>query len=644
MDDENQLGDERLPTDPVSVIGSVLVANRGEIAVRVLRTCRRLGVRGVAIFTAADAAAPHVRAADHAVPVPSYLDVAAVVAAARASGVAAVHPGYGFLSERADFARAVEASGLVWVGPPPAAMEQLGRKDAARDVAVAAGVPVVPAYAWGTPPGSMVFPVLVKAAAGGGGKGMRIVRRGPELAEAIASAGREAAAAFGDDSLLIESYVERGRHIEVQILADTRGTVLALHDRDCSVQRRHQKVIEEAPAPDLPAGTQAAITEAAVALATAVGYVNAGTVEFLLDPGTGAFYLLEMNTRLQVEHPVTESICGDLDLVEQQLRVAAGQPLDLEPATLGPHGHAIEARIYAEDPYGGFLPQAGTASLVRWPSGPGIRVDQALESGQRVSTDYDPMLGKIVAAGPDRETARRRLVAALDDTVILGLTTNAGFVRELLSHPRYVAARIDVAWLDRHTLPRPDGAAARQLAARALAGRIRAEAGQGVFRADGWRLGGPAAPTVLSLVHPHDPRADALVVAGDDDPGAGGSSEAVVVGRDDVEVAHHGQRFSFRRPQPYGDETAPLSDGLLTAPMPSVVVDVRVAVGDRVEADQVLATVEAMKMELTVRSPFAGTVGAVAVRPGQRVALDAPLITVEPDPDPSQSRGSVAGR
>ncbi len=435
----------------------MLVANRGEIAVRVLRTCRRLGVRGVAIFTDADAAAPHVRAADHAVRVPSYLDVEAVVAAARASGATAVHPGYGFLSERADFARAVEAAGLVWIGPPATAMEQLGRKDAAREIAVTAGVPVVPAYALGTPPAAMAFPVLVKAAAGGGGKGMRIVRSGPELPEAIAAAGREASAAFGDGTLLIESYVERGRHIEVQILADAHGQVLALHDRDCSVQRRHQKVIEEAPAPDLPASTRAAITEAAIALATAVGYVNAGTVEFLLDAGTGAFYLLEMNTRLQVEHPVTEAVCGDLDLVEQQLLVAAGLPLTLEPTALGPHGHAIEARIYAEDPYAGFLPQAGTASLVRWPSGPGVRVDQALETGQVVTTDYDPMLGKIIAVGPDRETARRRLVAALDDTVILGLTTNAGFLRELLSHPRYLAAGIDVAWLDRHVLPRPDG-------------------------------------------------------------------------------------------------------------------------------------------------------------------------------------------
>ena len=624
---------------PVAIT-SVLVANRGEIAVRVLRTCRRLGIRGVAVFADADADAPHVRAADHAIRVPSYLEVEAVVAAAAASGADAVHPGYGFLSERADFALAVQRAGLVWIGPPPAAMDQLGRKDAAREVAVAAGVPVLPGYDVDAGPDRMVFPVLVKAAAGGGGKGMRIVRRAAELPEAIAAAGREAAAAFGDDTLLIESYVERGRHIEVQILADTHGQVLALHERDCSVQRRHQKVIEEAPAPGLPAATRTAITDAAIALATAVGYVNAGTVEFLLDADTGAFYLLEMNTRLQVEHPVTEAICGDLDLVELQLRVAAGEPLSLDVAALGPHGHAIEARIYAEDPYAGFLPQAGTASLVRWPSGPGIRVDQALDSGQQVTTDYDPMLGKIIAAGPDRETARRRLVAALDDTVILGLTSNAGFLRELATHPRYVEAAIDVAWLDRHVLRRPGGDEARREAARALASQLAEQAGPGAFRADGWRLGGPPAPTGLALVDSVAPEAAEPLVVSPDRAGSPTGSAAVLVGPDDVEVARHGQRFTFSRPRPYGDEPVSLSDGLLTAPMPSVVVDVRVMVGDRVEADQILATVEAMKMELAVRAPFAGTVRAVAVHAGQRVALDAPLVTVERAPEDPTTAGA----
>ncbi|GAA3694129.1 acetyl-CoA carboxylase biotin carboxylase subunit [Microlunatus aurantiacus] len=639
--------------DLTAVIGSVLVANRGEIAVRVLRTCRRLGIRGVAVFADPDTGAPHVRTADQAVRIPGYLDVDAVVAAARASGADAVHPGYGFLSERADFARAVERAGLVWIGPPASAMEQMGRKDAAREVAVAAGVPVLPAYALDTPPDRLVFPVLVKAAAGGGGKGMRIVRSAAELPEALAAAGREAAAAFGDDTLLIERYVERGRHIEVQILADAHGRVLALHERDCSAQRRHQKVMEEAPAPGLPAGTRTAITDAAIALAAAVGYVNAGTVEFLLDADIGAFSLLEMNTRLQVEHPVTEAICGDLDLVEQQLRVAAGQPLTLDVGDLGPHGHAIEARVYAEDPYGGFLPQAGTAGLVRWPSGPGIRVDQALDSGQSVTTDFDPMLGKIIAVGPDRETARRRLVAALDDTAILGLTTNAGFLRELASHPRYVDASIDVAWLDRTPLTRPDGGDARRVAAGALAAQIGERAGAGAFRADGWRLGAPPAPTIVALADPHDPAADVRVEVPPDHRGAGAGrtgaeaavsdgavsdgAAAVLVGPDDVEVAWHGQRFVFSRPRPDGEDAATRADGLLTAPMPSVVVDVRVTVGEEVAADQILATVEAMKMELAVRAPFAGVVSAVAVSAGQRVALGAALLTVE------QHTADVAG-
>ncbi|HVG97337.1 MAG TPA: biotin carboxylase N-terminal domain-containing protein, partial [Chloroflexota bacterium] len=391
-------------------VHTVLIANRGEIALRVMRGCRTLGLRSVAIHTDLDATAPHVREADAAVRVTSYLDLDAVVAAARQVGADAVHPGYGFLSERAEFARAVEAAGLKLVGPSADVMDKMGRKDAAREIAVAAGVPVVPSAELSdsqvavAAPGSdkSAYPLLVKAAAGGGGKGMRIVRDPADFEAAVAAAKREAASAFGDDTILVEKYVEHGRHIEVQVLADAHGTVLHLFERDCSTQRRHQKVLEEAPAPTITAEVRKLVTESAVALAREVGYENAGTVEFLLDSDTGEAYFLEMNTRLQVEHPVTELVTG-LDLVELQLRVAAGEPLPLTQDDVTLSGHAIEARVYAEDPFHGFLPQAGTASLVRWPAR--ARVDAALESGQVVSTAYDPMLGKVIVHGPDREAA-----------------------------------------------------------------------------------------------------------------------------------------------------------------------------------------------------------------------------------------------
>ncbi|HEY5787013.1 MAG TPA: biotin carboxylase N-terminal domain-containing protein [Microlunatus sp.] len=631
------------------VITSVLVANRGEIAVRVLRTCRRLGIRGVAIFSDTDACAPHVRVADHAIRVADYLDIEGIVSAALAAGVTAIHPGYGFLSERAAFAKAVEDAGLVLVGPSSVVMEQMGRKDAARSIAVAAGVPVVPGYDLDTPAAEMIFPVLVKAAAGGGGKGMRIVRRADELADAIAAARREAAAAFGDDTLLIETYVERGRHIEVQIIADGHGRVLSLHERDCSVQRRHQKVIEEAPAPTLQPVTRTKIIEAAVALASAVGYVNAGTVEFLLDSDSEAFYFLEMNTRLQVEHPVTEAICGGLDLVELQLLVAAGEPLVIDPEELGPYGHAIEARVYAEDPYAGFLPQAGTAALVRWPEGEGIRVDQALESGQDVTTDYDPMLGKIIAAGPDRETARRRLVEALERTAILGLTTNVGFLRAVAAGDEFAKAAIDIAWLDRTDLEPPSATEARASAAWLTARAVRRSDPGGPFGADGWRLAAPSAAMLVQLDRLLSVDLGAGRVFGPDGEwsivelsiGAHGSRLALDDGDTEVslldmghrvEISHLGQRFVFDRPDVFADPEQTAGGGAVTAPMPSVVVEVRVRSGDAVVGDEVLGIVEAMKMEVAVRAPFAGTVTDVLVCPGDRTRLGDHLFTVEAAP------------
>jgi acetyl-CoA/propionyl-CoA carboxylase biotin carboxyl carrier protein len=587
------------------VFEKVLIANRGEIAVRVMRTCRRLGIATVAVHTDVDAIAPHVRAADEVVRIESYLDIEAVVAAARDTGAQAVHPGYGFLSERAAFAEALEQAGITLVGPPAKVMEQMGRKDAAREIAVAAGVPIVPR---GEDAG---FPVLVKAAAGGGGKGMRVVRAHDELEEAVASARREAASAFGDDTMLIEKYVEHGRHIEVQVIADSHGTVRHLFERDCSTQRRHQKVLEEAPAPTIDEATRERVTSSAVDLAAHVGYVNAGTVEFLLDADTGEVYFLEMNTRLQVEHPVTELVCGGLDLVEHQLRVAAGEPLSIGDVELT--GHAIEARVYAEDSFGGFLPQAGTATYVRWPEG--VRVDQALETGQVVSTAYDPMLGKVITHGATREEARQALVAALDDTAVLGLTTNAGFLRTLVASDDFRDAAIDTAWLDRHEVPPPDPAPARELAAWEVF--LRDETQEGPFASDGFRLGAEPAPVVVQLDQPVTltvPPAYRPVAA---------------VRHDRVEVVHHGQRFVFERPDVMGDHGPAVAGGALTAPMPGTVLDVRVAEGEPVEEGQVLGVLEAMKMELSLKAPFAGTVTTVGAAKGEQVRLGDTLFVVE---------------
>ncbi len=635
---------------------TVLIANRGEIALRVIDACRSLGWGSVVTYTDADTAAPHVRAADDAVRVGSYLDIDEVVAAGVAAGAGFVHPGYGFLSERAEFARAVADAGLVLVGPSAEAMELMGRKDTAREVAVAAGVPVVPSYDAAADPTTFDYPVLVKAASGGGGKGMRIVRDRGGYDDAVAAARRESQAAFGDDTLLVEKYVERGRHIEVQVLADSHGHVVHLFERDCSVQRRHQKVLEEAPAPTLSPATAHRIRTAAVDLARHVGYVNAGTVEFLFDEagGEGSFYFLEMNTRLQVEHPVTEAISG-VDLVVEQLRIAAGRPLSFGQDDLEIDGHAIEARVYAEDAYGGFLPQAGTATGVRWPAR--ARVDAALETGQAVSTAYDPMLGKVIARGPSREAARRALVAALDDTAILGLTTNTGFLRDLAAGDAFRDAAIDTAWLDRHELEPPSPEIARILAAKAYAESL-ADAQDGPFAADGWRLGGPPAPVLLELGDPDPVRVDASETArqariqGHDvrtlararfetSVGAayrviatvdGRRHEGVVaLDRHQLEVVHRGHRHLFARPDVFGDHAAEAGDGTLLAPMPGTMLDGRVEVGRRVTEGETLGTLEAMKMELALAAPFAGTVTHVAAAPGAQVALGALLFRVEPD-------------
>ncbi len=628
------------------MIQRLLIANRGEIACRIIRSARAMGIHTIAVHSELDRSAPHVYDADEAVVIESYLDIDAVIGAARATQADAIHPGYGFLSERSAFARALEDAGIVLVGPSADVMEQMGRKDHAREIAVAAGVAVVPSYDLEADPAGFDFPVLVKAAAGGGGKGMRIVRNEGEYADAVAAARREASSAFGDDTMIIEKYVESGRHIEVQVLADRHGHVVHLFERDCSTQRRHQKVLEEAPAPTITAEQRAEITGAAVALATEVGYENAGTVEFLLDTASGQAYFLEMNTRLQVEHPVTELVVsagatgGHLDLVELQLKVASGEELPFTQDDLRLEGHAIEARVYAEDSFNGFLPQAGTATLVRWPGG--ARVDAALESGQVVSTSYDPMLGKVIARGPDRESARRALVAALDDTAVLGFTTNVGFLRVLAASDEFRDATIDTAWLDHAHLPAPDEDLARTIAAWVPAMLAAEHGDRGPFQSDGFRLGAAPAPTRVELdrVVLVD-RARGLV---DDVPVTQFSAEQHVVrlevaGRrvqavvnataHSVEVVVHGQRFLFERPDPFAGAKAVVGEGILTAPMPGTVLAVDVAEGDAVEEGQRLGVLEAMKMELALKAPFAGTVAAVGAATGDRVALGAMLFEVE---------------
>ena len=649
-------------------MSTLLVANRGEIAIRVIKSAQEMGLRTVAVYSDADREAPHVRAADTAIrigPTPaseSYLNIEAIIDAAHKTGADAIHPGYGFLSERASFAKAVGLAGLKFVGPTPEVMEQMGRKDAARVIAIAAGVPVVPAYELSGGDGVIApsapdksGPLLIKAAAGGGGKGMRIVREPGDFEEALAAAQREARSAFGDDTILVERYVEHGRHVEVQILADEHGNVVHLFERDCSTQRRHQKVIEEAPAPTISEAVRKVLTESSVALAAQVGYTNAGTVEFLVS-GEEVFFL-EMNTRLQVEHPVTEMAVsikgGGLDLVGLQLRIAAGERLPFTQDEIHLQGHAIEARVYAEDAFNGFLPQAGVAESVRW--SPRARVDAALESGQTVSTSYDPMLGKVIVHGSTREAARRALITALDDTAIIGLTTNLGFLRGLAASDAFRDCAIDTAYLDSHPdAIRPEGAeTASVLAAWALAThQQQADTNNPFGTADGWRLSGPAAPTPAELiiggervlfkvdpagsvstdhqhwkVHPIASDEGMLRLEVDDLV----HEAAVRIGRHRVDVAHMGNTFSFDRPDAFGPGgSSAAADGTVTAPMPGTVLNVTAEVGQSVDEGEVLGVMEAMKMELSLKAPMAGKVTTVAAKAGDQVALGATLFVVEP--------------
>ncbi|MBI4518664.1 MAG: acetyl-CoA carboxylase biotin carboxylase subunit [Deltaproteobacteria bacterium] len=443
------------------MFSKVLIANRGEIAVRLIRGCRELGIATVAIYSEADATAPHVLAADDAVcigppaPAESYLNISRIVDSARQSGAQAVHPGYGFLAENAAFAQAVTDAGLTFIGPRAAAMAAMGDKVAARKRVAAAGVPVVPAVedvanplAWPRVAELIGFPLLIKAAAGGGGKGMRIVHDESELAAAFAAAGREAQSAFGDGRLFIERYLERPRHVEVQVLGDQHGAIIDLGERECSIQRRHQKIIEETPSPALTPDLRAQMTAAALAAAHAVNYSNAGTVEFLLDHD-GRFYFLEMNTRLQVEHPITELVTG-VDLVQAQLRIAAGEPLWLRQDDIRPRGHALECRVYAEDPAQQFLPSPGLVRHLREPQGPGIRVDSGIMAGFTVPLHYDPLLAKVSVWGETRAAARQRMLAALANYVVLGCTTSLPFLLDVLEHPAFAAGDTHTHFIEEH--------------------------------------------------------------------------------------------------------------------------------------------------------------------------------------------------
>ncbi|MFF5442466.1 acetyl/propionyl/methylcrotonyl-CoA carboxylase subunit alpha [Streptomyces achromogenes] len=629
---------------------TVLVANRGEIAVRVIRTLRALGVRSVAVFSDADADARHVREADTAVrigPAPaaeSYLSVERLLEAAARTGAQAVHPGYGFLAENAAFARACEEAGLVFIGPPADAIALMGDKIRAKETVEAAGVPVVPG---GRDPElaeaarALGAPVLLKPSAGGGGKGMRLVRDLTVLEEEIAAARREARTSFGDDTLLVERWIDRPRHIEIQVLADGHGNVLHLGERECSLQRRHQKVIEEAPSVLLDEKTRAAMGEAAVQAARSCGYGGAGTVEFIVPGGDPSqYYFMEMNTRLQVEHPVTELVTG-LDLVEWQLRVAAGEPLPFGQSDITLTGHAVEARICAEDPARGFLPSGGTVLLLDEPGGEGIRTDSGLSEGTEVGSLYDPMLSKVIAYGPDRATALRRLRAALAQTVTLGVQTNAGFLRRLLAHPAVVAGDLDTGLVERvvdDLVPAevPEEVYEAAAAVRLEALKPRTEGWTDPFSVpDGWRLGGTPKPPVFHL-RVREPVARTP------------RGEHTVTG-DRVSVTLDGVRHTFRRAGDWlgrdGDawqvrDHDPVAASLnraahagadsLTAPMPGTVTVVKVAVGDEVTAGQSLLVVEAMKMEHVISAPHAGTVAELDVTPGSTVAMDQVLAVIAP--------------
>ncbi|WP_323018839.1 acetyl/propionyl/methylcrotonyl-CoA carboxylase subunit alpha [Castellaniella sp.] len=666
---------------------SLLIANRGEIACRIAATARRLGIRTVAVYSDADAQARHVLACDLAVPIggpeprSSYLRADAILDAALRTGAQAIHPGYGFLSENAEFAQACAEAGLAFIGPPAASIAAMGSKSAAKTLMAGADVPLVPGYYGDRQETDFLqeqaraigYPILIKASAGGGGKGMRIVESDGEFAAALASCQREAASSFGNPLVLIERYLQKPRHIEIQIFADTHGHCVHLFERDCSVQRRFQKVIEEAPAPGMTAERRAAMGQAAVAAAQAVGYVGAGTVEFIAEPD-GRFYFMEMNTRLQVEHPVTEAITGQ-DLVEWQLRVAAGEPLPLRQDQLHIQGHAIEARIYAENPDKDFLPSIGHLDVLQWPAHVGfqtgpVRVDGGVREGDTITPYYDPMIAKLIVHGQDREQARKRMLHALGAVRATGLHTNIAFLGRLMDDPAFVAADLDTGLIPREharlfppAQAVPDGVLA--LAAAAVqqhsglhgSGPTNPDAAAPWQQADGWRVGG-AYERLLMLqdtqgayaVQMQRQGADWRLRIGDADGrpfhwqadaqhprhlrvrlgDAEYRGEIYLKGLR-LDVFTDGQRYTLDWQDPIALATGRIDDtgGGLTAPMPGKILSVAVAIGDSVRQGQPLVVMEAMKMEHTIEAPHDGTVQDVFYAAGDQVMEGVTLIALE---------------
>ena len=618
---------------------AVLIANRGEIARRVIRTLARLGIRSVAVYAPADRDAPHVREADATVAIDSYLDIEAVVDACATWGAEALHPGYGFLSENPALARACAAAGVTFVGPPAPAAELMGDKLRAKQVAREAGVPVVPGFSEDEARTAQ-YPLLVKAAAGGGGRGMRVVQRPEDLDAALAAARREAEAGFGDDRVFIERFLPRARHLEVQVIADAHGHVVHLGERECSLQRRHQKVIEESPSPVVDDALRARLGAEAVALMRAGGYVNAGTVEFVADADDPAeHYFLECNARLQVEHPVTELVCG-VDLVELQLRVAAGEPLPFTQDEVSFRGHAIEARVCAEDAARNFLPAAGRVLRYERPRGEGVRVDDGIEAGSLVDTGYDSLLAKVIAHGEDRAQALARLERALSAMTVLGVTTTTGFLRQLLAEDAVRAGELDTGLIERRgvpDLPVADAGVAVAAAMLMLADRRRAGGDEPFARVDGWRLGGGRAPSYWRLAvgagEPVDVEVPAEYVAATRWTGEGrfaidGRGEWLLARDGDITwIGHGGNAWPVRAVSAAGGR-AGLTDGELRAPMPGQVLLVPAAIGDAVSAGDPVVVLESMKMELVLAAPIAGTVTELTVAVGDRVVVDQPLARV----------------
>ncbi|WP_241119982.1 acetyl/propionyl/methylcrotonyl-CoA carboxylase subunit alpha [Achromobacter xylosoxidans] len=666
---------------------TLLIANRGEIACRVAATARRLGIRTVAVYSDADANARHVAACDIAVhiggpePRASYLRADAILQAARDTGAKAIHPGYGFLSENEAFAEAAEQAGIAFVGPPASAIAAMGSKSAAKSLMEKAGVPLVPGYHGDNQDPQFLkeqadaigYPVLIKASAGGGGKGMRVVESSGAFLDALASCQREAASSFGDDRVLIERYLQKPRHIEIQVFADTHGNCVYLFERDCSVQRRHQKVIEEAPAPGMTEERRRAMGEAAVAAARAVGYVGAGTVEFIAEPD-GRFYFMEMNTRLQVEHPVTEMITGH-DLVEWQLRVAAGQPLPARQEDLRIHGHAIEARIYAENPEKGFLPSIGTLAYLGLPAhiafaNGDIRVDGGVRTGDTITPFYDPMIAKLIVHGADRDQARARMLQALAQTQAVGVQTNVAFLSRLMRDSAFAAADLDTGLIERQRatlLPEPTPADAATLALATAAVLASQGQAQSAPRAaapadpwdtrDGWRLGGRYQRT-LQWIDNGETRHVTVVRQGADwtlDSGDGAQPFAwraeaatgpartlritldgreragtVVLHADKAHVFGDGgaRVLDLYDPLAHAQDTQGDHGGGLTAPMPGKIISIAVKAGDSVTKGQPLLVMEAMKMEHTISAPADGKVEELFYAVGDQVTEGAELVAI----------------